>query len=64
MKFTIVYLETTSSSGAIVGIVKSFWEMYEALENWEWANFVLDFQKKKMEPVSLTSIPKNYWKKH
>lgn len=52
MKFTIMYLETTSSSGAVGGIVESFWKMYEALENQEWANFVLNFQKKKMQTIS------------
>lgn len=53
-----MYVETTSSSGVVGGIVKSFWKKTEALEKQEWENFVLNFQKKKMEPVSLASIPK------
>lgn len=64
MKFTIVYLETTNSSGADSGIVESIWKMNEALENQDLANFALNFKKKKMAPVSLTSGPKNYWKKY
>lgn len=59
-----MYVETTSSSGVVGGIVKSFWKKTEALEKQEWENFVLNFRKKKMEPVSLASIPKIDWKNY
>lgn len=59
-----MYLETTSSLGIVDGIVKSFYKKTEALENQKWENFVLNFQKKKIEPASLTSILKIDWKNY
>lgn len=36
-------------------MVESFWEKIEALENQKGGNFVLNFQKKKVEPISKDS---------
>lgn len=36
-------------------MVESFWKKIEALENQKGENFVLNFQKKKVKPVSKNS---------
>lgn len=43
-------LEATSISGTVGVLVETFWEKIEATENQKWGNFVLNFQKKKVEP--------------